>query len=67
MTINADTNISISDSNSSIAGVAADNNAAVDVYSLQGVLIISNATPERIAALPAGLYIIGNKKVVINK
>jgi len=67
VTINADTNISISDSNSSIAGVAADNNAAVDVYSLQGVLIISNATPERIAALPAGLYIIGNKKVVINK
>lgn len=36
-----------------------------DVYNLQGVLLIENATPEQVKALPAGLYIVGGEKVVI--
>ncbi len=37
----------------------------VNVYTLQGSLVISQATPAEISRLPQGLYIIGNRKVVI--
>lgn len=62
--ITKDTEIVIDNTNSieSIAGnEATDNN----VYNLQGILVIKNASAEQINALPAGLYIINGKKVVV--
>lgn len=51
---------------SAIEEVRYDNNAACDnnVYNLQGMLLIKNATEAEINALPAGLYIINGKKVI---
>lgn len=37
--------------------------ATSDVYNMQGVMLIRNATQEQISALPRGLYIIGGKKI----
>lgn len=34
-----------------------------DVYNMQGILLIRNATAEQVASLPRGLYIIGGKKI----
>lgn len=49
-----------------VGNVAVDAEAAnKDVYNLQGVLLIENATPEQVKALPAGLYIVGGEKIVI--
>lgn len=62
--ITKDTEIVIDNTNSieSIAGnEATDNN----VYNLQGILVIKNASVEQINALPAGLYIVNGKKVVV--
>lgn len=62
--ITKDTEIVIDNTNSieSIAGnEATDNN----VYNLQGILVIKNASAEQINALPAGLYIVNGKKVVV--
>lgn len=62
--ITKDTEIVIDNTNSieSIAGnEASDNN----VYNLQGILVIKNASAEQINALPAGLYIVNGKKVVV--
>lgn len=36
-----------------------------DVYDLNGVLLIQGATKEEIRSLPAGVYIIGDKQIVI--
>lgn len=36
-----------------------------NVYNLQGILLIENATPDQVNALPAGLYIVGNTKVLV--
>lgn len=36
-----------------------------DVYDLNGVLLIQSATEEEIRSLPAGVYLIGDKKIVI--
>lgn len=36
-----------------------------DVYDLNGVLLIQGATEEEIRSLPAGVYLIGDKKIVI--
>lgn len=35
-----------------------------DVYSITGILIMRDATDDHIEALPAGVYIVGNKKFV---
>ena len=40
-------------------------NNASDVYSIDGQLIRKAATPTEIQQLPKGIYIIGNKKIVI--
>ncbi len=36
-----------------------------NVYNLQGILLIQNATPEQVKALPSGLYIVGDTKVIV--
>jgi hypothetical protein len=42
-------------------------NANNNVYSIDGVMLFRNASQEQISTLPAGLYIINNKKVVVRK
>jgi hypothetical protein len=51
------------------SGVNAITSAKVNgnVYSIDGVMIYRNASQEQINTLPAGLYIINNKKVVVRK
>lgn len=57
---------SIREYNSGIDDIAADDAGSPnDIYTLQGVCIKRNATQEDIDALPAGLYIIGGKKVLV--
>jgi hypothetical protein len=56
--------ISAEGSGISILGAAKANN---NVYSIDGVMIYRNASQEQISTLPAGLYIINNKKVVVRK
>ena len=46
-----------------VAGVA--NDGKVSVYNLQGVKMLDNADAASVNSLPAGLYIINGKKVVI--
>ncbi len=36
-----------------------------DVYNLQGMLIVRNATEQQIKALPTGIYIINGKKIIL--
>jgi hypothetical protein len=47
-----------------VNAIAIDNNVNSTVYNLQGVAVLRNASAEKIATLPAGLYIINGKKVV---
>ncbi len=42
-----------------------DNGTLKDIFSLQGICIKRNATPEDIKSLKPGLYIIGGKKIII--
>ncbi|MBD5220857.1 MAG: hypothetical protein HDS70_00595 [Bacteroidales bacterium] len=42
-------------------------NEALTVYNLQGICLMRNADASRLATLPAGLYIINGRKVVIRK
>ena len=49
-----------------IDAINTDNaNINSDVYNAQGILMLRNASPEQLRSLPAGLYIHGNKKVII--
>ena len=48
--------------------VVSEENASdtlIDIYDMQGVLLIQGATEEEIHSLPAGIYLIGDKKIVI--
>lgn len=38
---------------------------SVTVYNLQGMQVLNNASPESLSTLPAGLYIVNGKKMVI--
>lgn len=49
---------------SAIGDVAVDN-IPVDVYNLQGICVLRNATLDDINNLPAGIYIAGGKKYVV--
>ncbi len=52
-------------SDSGVKGVIDDTNGLADVYNLQGIKVMSNASKESIRQLPAGIYIINNKKIVV--
>ncbi len=47
-----------------VESVGVDSDESSDVYSATGILLHKNATPEQINSLPAGLYIIGGKKIL---
>lgn len=56
--------IALGDAAGAVAGPA----GPVDVVSMQGVTLRRNVSPgEATAGLPAGLYIVGNRKTLINK
>lgn len=52
---------------SSVAAVGADSDVPSDVYNMQGILLKHNATADDLRSLPAGIYIVGGKKMVIMK
>lgn len=64
--VSQDTNVKIKSSSSGIEEIAGAKAAFKDnnVYNLQGILIMKNATDEQISSLAAGMYIINGQKVV---
>ena len=49
-----------------VEDVAVDAEAPVNVYTLQGVCVLRGVTVDEAAAtLPAGIYLMGNRKVVV--
>lgn len=60
------TDVLIKGKQSGIETIGADSAAADrDVYNLQGIKVLDNATPAQVKALPSGLYIQGGKKIVV--
>lgn len=55
------------DPNARVNDVQEDNSdySTVNVYNLQGILIKDNATQEEIESLPAGIYIVNGRKVIV--
>ena len=56
----------VSTDTSGLDSVVSENDQPRDVYSLQGICLRRAASRADIEALPAGIYIIGGEKVVIN-
>lgn len=50
---------------SGVDGIFSDADARFDVYDTTGILVLTHADKAAINALPAGIYIVGDKKVVI--
>ena len=42
-----------------------DEESMVDIYHLNGILLRKNVRPEAVLELPKGIYIVGNKKVLV--
>lgn len=64
-TVNADTKVSVSLAGADgIGSLDAGKYEKADIYGLNGVCIMRNATAEGIDSLPAGLYIVNGKKVI---
>lgn len=62
--ITKDTEIVISEA-SGIENINIENAYNGNVYNMQGILVIKNANAEQINSLPAGLYIVNGKKVIL--
>lgn len=56
--VNADTNITLHNASEGVGSIVADDNAEKVVYNLQGIRVNSDK-------LPAGIYIVNGKKVVV--
>lgn len=50
---------------SGIQGIIADNSTKAHIYNLQGIIIKHNASEKDLHSLPAGIYIMNGKKVVV--
>lgn len=48
-----------------ISNAIAEGKAESNVYNIQGVLLLKNAAKEQVNSLPAGVYVVGGKKVVV--
>ncbi len=65
-TVNQDTNVKLYiDSSDSVEMIMTDQ--VSNVYNLQGILVLKNASNKQVSDLPTGLYIINGKKVAIRK
>lgn len=65
-TVNKDTNVKLYiDRSDAVEMVTVDQ--VNNVYNLQGILVLKNASNEQVSNLPAGLYIINGKKVAVRK
>lgn len=62
--VTQDTEIVV-DKTNAIEDITINNVVNGNVYNLQGILVVKNASTEQISDLPAGLYIINGKKVVL--
>ena len=55
--------------NSGVGAVVSDANASVDVFNLQGLAVLRNASATELKDLPAGLYIVRQgkniKKIIV--
>jgi hypothetical protein len=64
--VNADTNVELSLGDSGVEGVNINKvNTTNAVYNLQGVKLFNNANDSQLKALPAGVYIVNGKKVLV--
>lgn len=48
-----------------VEGIIDDTEKPVDVYNLQGVRVLHNATKDQIKSLKSGVYVVGDKKIVV--
>jgi hypothetical protein len=64
--VNADTNVELSLGDSGVEGVNINKvNTTNAVYNLQGVKLFNNTNDSQLKALPAGVYIVNGKKVLV--
>lgn len=66
-TVSDDTEVSIAKPTAISDIRAGETTTARDVYNMQGVKVIGNANSAAISSLPAGIYLINGKKVVVRK
>lgn len=66
-TVSDDTEVSIAKPTAINDIRAGETTAGSDVYNMQGVKVIGNANSDAISSLPAGIYLINGKKVVVRK
>lgn len=66
-TVSDDTEVSIAKPTAISDIRAGETTAARDVYNMQGVKVVANADSDAISSLPAGIYLIDGKKIVIRK
>lgn len=64
VTVTADTNVTINAKYSGISTIEADA-ANGNVYNTQGVMVLKAADANKVNSLPAGIYIMGGKKIVV--
>jgi hypothetical protein len=50
-----------------VEDVATDENECHDVYTISGVLVKKNATKEDVNNLKPGLYVVGDKKIIVRE
>ena len=63
--VTEDTAISIGDNGAvSVSELDAEDNTPFNVFNLQGICILENASKENLNSLPAGMYIVNGKKFV---
>lgn len=66
--VNADTEIAVAkDSQTGVEGIEATAKTSSAVYNLQGIKVLDASEANRINTLPAGIYIVGGKKVFTSK
>lgn len=64
--VNCDSSVEISKGNNVGTDIISYDSDTTDVYSMQGILLKRNVTASHLKNFPAGLYIIGGRKTIIN-
>lgn len=63
--VDKDTEVTVVKDSSGVENVAVSETADRNVYNLQGICIVKDATDEQIKNLPAGLYIVNGEKIAV--